>query len=160
MRNFEHSAGPRLMVDVRKRALFIFFKVLIHNNRRSSKESEDEHHFRLKIPFLQISLIFEMQYSTSNEVALFTILDSPAVYHRQLRDVKFTFTEEYNWRETDTWYRQASVVHNPYVQNDITNLRKTRHIIDIGKLAAAIFYERSRIGFSSRSVERLQNYIH
>lgn len=141
MRGFEDPANPRLMVDVRRRALFVFFKVFVHNNQRAPSSSpEVEYDFRLKIDFLQLTRIFEQHDSTSKPVSLLTILDNPPIYHRRLGDVKSTFTDEMSWREADTWYRQTSVVHNPWLQNDIaTNIRRSGQIIDIGKQCAAIF---------------------
>ncbi|KAJ5510324.1 RNA-dependent RNA polymerase eukaryotic-type [Penicillium expansum] len=45
-----------------------------------------------------------------------------------------TLTEPLSWREEDSWYRQTAVTHNPNSLKTLpTNLKKTGHIIDLGR---------------------------
>lgn len=137
MRTFGEAHGLRLLVNLRRRELQIFFKVSIRNTRLSIERAitvDEDHDFRIKLAFLQLSTIHDLCDPESQQTAFLTILTSPPIYHRQLKDFRPTFTGSTNWKETDTWYRQTAVVHNPYGQIAIpTNLRRSGQVIDIGK---------------------------
>lgn len=137
MRTFGEAQGLRLVVNLRRRELQIFFKVSIRNTRPGIERTitvDEDHDFRIKLTFLQLSTIHELCDPDSQQIAFLTILNSPPIYHRQLKDFRPTFTGATSWKETDTWYRQTAVVHNPYGQTaGPTNLRRSGQLIDIGK---------------------------
>lgn len=139
MRSFWQSSNPVMTVDLRVRALVVHYKVAmkgVQGNQTSGAEDADSlAAFRLKIPFLQLSRIWESTDPFTKEQSILIILDSPAVHHRQVKNFGITFHNEESWREADTWYRQTSVSRNPAIHNSApTNLRSPGQIIDIGEL--------------------------
>ncbi|KAJ5819868.1 hypothetical protein N7474_005459 [Penicillium riverlandense] len=136
MRTFGEAQGLRLLVNLRRRDLQIFFKVSIRNSRPGIERTAivDEHHdYRIKLAFLQLSTVHELCDPDSQQIAFLITLNSPPIYHRQLKDFRSTFTGATTWKEADTWYRQTAVVHNPYGQSAVpTNLRRSGQVIDIG----------------------------
>lgn len=94
--------------------------------------------YRVKILFSQLNKVWESQDSSLGNLSFLIILDYPAIYHRKLLDPTSTFTGDCSWRETDTWLRQTRIIHDVRRGVDIaTNLRKSGHLIDLGKL---VFY--------------------
>ncbi|KAJ5306292.1 hypothetical protein N7508_005307 [Penicillium antarcticum] len=130
MHNFDQTSGPRFVVDVLRRCLYVYFKIGI----RSKAGEMSLHDYRVRITFLQLSQIFE-QYDTTTELTSFLIiLDSSPTFHRRLKNIALSFTEQRYWREEDVWYRQTSVRRNPHViETSSNNLKKSGHIIDTGR---------------------------
>ncbi|KAJ5885149.1 hypothetical protein N7495_009659 [Penicillium taxi] len=135
LQTFDVEASPVLMVDVKQRALFVHFKTFIKTPEKIDPDGEDDmSSFRLKIGFFQLNRIWEVLHSETKELSFLTILDSPPVYHRRLEDIESTFSSDTIWRESDTWFRQTSIFHNPtVVANLTTRLYKPGQIIDIGR---------------------------
>ena len=133
MRSFSEAQGLKLLMNLRKRELQIFFNISVRNTRQVLAVDEI-HHFRIKLAFLQMSTIHELCNPDSQQVAFLTILSNPPIYHRQLKNFQSTFTGATSWKVEDTWYRQTAVVPTPYNQTPLpTNLRRSGQLIDIGK---------------------------
>lgn len=133
-----HDEQAYLVLDLKRRALFVYFQLAIFNpKQKSAKGTGLQHEYRLKIPFHQMTRIFQTRDSTSGCVSQFTFLDSPPLYHRRIRNIASTFVDETSWRDCGTWFRQTQVVHNPQGQANLpASLRKLNPIIDIGELYA------------------------
>ncbi|KAJ5780472.1 hypothetical protein N7457_005632 [Penicillium paradoxum] len=131
MQSFHDLAYPRYVVDVKRKCLLIYFKVGI---RGSETAEVTQHDYRVKIPFLQLTQVYDQFDETSRQKSLLFILTSAAICHRKTNDIRSTLTEERNWNEEDSWYRQTSVTHNPNSLKSLsTNLKKAGHIIDLGR---------------------------
>lgn len=141
MRVFQSSDILKAVIDVQDRWLHIFFDCKIQQSAfRQSLPADvlnglERSVFRLKIPFVELSQIWGSFDNESAEYSLMTILNSPPILHRQISDFRSTFTVPKTWRESDTWFRQVTVSHNPLRQaSTTTSLHKPGQIIDIGSL--------------------------
>lgn len=130
-----HGEQAYLVLDLKRRALFAYFQLAIFNPKQKSATGTGLHHeYRLKIPFPQMTRIFQTRDSTSGCISQFTFLDSPPLYHRRIKNIENTFIDGSAWRDSDTWFRQTHVVHNPQGQASLpASLRKLNPIIDIGE---------------------------
>lgn len=119
-----------LLLNLRRKDLFIYFELQIPGAIRPSSPEE----YRLRIPFSQLDRFFQAQNTSTGVISQFTFLNSPPIYQRRIRNTETTFIEEMSWRESDTWFRQAQIVHN--LQGLATlpaSLRRQNPIIDIGE---------------------------
>ncbi|KAJ5970641.1 uncharacterized protein N7479_000559 [Penicillium vulpinum] len=131
MQSFNNLAYPRCVVDVMRKCLLLYFKVGI---RGSDTADVTQHDYRVKITFLQLTQIYQQQDKDTRQRSFLIVLDSAAIWHRKAKDIRSTLTEPLSWREEDSWYRQTSVTHNPNsLKNLPTNLKKSGHIIDLGR---------------------------
>ncbi|KAF4771917.1 hypothetical protein HAV15_004558 [Penicillium sp. str.  len=131
MQSFTNLAFPRCVVDVMRKCLLLYFKVGI---RGSETTDVTQHDYRVKITFLQLTQIYQQYDKATREHSFLIVLDSAAIWHRKAKDIQSTLTEPLSWREEDSWYRQTSVTHNPNsLKNLPTSLKKTGHIIDLGR---------------------------
>ncbi|RDW86205.1 uncharacterized protein DSM5745_02847 [Aspergillus mulundensis] len=121
------TPNASLVLDLRKKNLVVYFELHPLSSPVPLK-------YRLTIRFSQLDRFFQAENLTTEGVSHFTFLSSPPIYHRQIRHTQNTFTNETSWRETDTWFRQAHIVHNPQELATVpVNLRKLNPIIDIGR---------------------------
>lgn len=160
MRTFDNSDSLKAVVDVRNRALSIFFDVKIRQSMSKHKSiAAPPSLFRIRVKFFELSKIWETRHDDTNEQSYFIFLDAPAVFHRQASTT--VFNSEIIWRASDTWYRQTSVVHNPLSQANITtNLRKSGQIIDTGESSKSNPILPKLTSFVlCRSVECIQDYV-
>lgn len=119
-----------LLLNLRRKDLYIYFELHIPSTARPSSPEE----YRLRIPFSQLDRFFQTQNTSTGAVSHFTFLSSPPMYQRRIRNIETTFIEEMSWRESDTWFRQAQIVHNPQGLATLpASLRKQNPIIDIGE---------------------------
>ena len=135
MRTFQPDANPKMAVDVRSKSLYGYFSVTIHEPRpfRPAVSEVSPSTFRLKIPFLQLGRVWEIDGPNSYEKSIIIILDSPPICHRLSADIQGSFTSSSTWRDTDRWLRQTAIVHNLGSQDQArTNLRRTGQIVDLG----------------------------
>ncbi|KAJ5372624.1 hypothetical protein N7517_004630 [Penicillium concentricum] len=131
MQSFNNLAYPRCVIDVMRKCLVLYFKVGI---RGSETADVTQHDYRVKIPFIQLSQIYQRYYKPARQHSYLIVLDSAAIWHRKAKDIQSTLTEPLSWREEDSWYRQTSVTHNPNSLKTLpTNLKKSGHIIDLGR---------------------------
>ncbi|KAG0154062.1 hypothetical protein PDIDSM_1442 [Penicillium digitatum] len=131
LQSFTNLAYPRCVVDVMRRCLLLYFKVGI---RGSETADVTQHDYRVKITFLQLTQIYQQYDKATSENSLLIILDSAAIWHRKAKDMQSTLAEPMSWREEDSWYRQTAVTHNPNSLKTLpTNLKKTGHIMDLGR---------------------------
>lgn len=123
-----------LVIDLKRRDFFVHFQLPIFNNKqKSASTGETYNHYRLRIPFVQLVKMYQMQDPNSSKVSHLTFLDSPAIYHRRIQETWVTFTDDLSWRESDTWYRQTSVVYNPDELSTLpVSLKRSKPVIDIG----------------------------
>ncbi|OOQ81566.1 putative RNA-directed RNA polymerase (Sad-1) [Penicillium brasilianum] len=136
MRTFQKEASPKVVVDVRSKVLHAYFSVTVHEARPfiPSVPEVSPSTFRLKIPFLQLTRVWETHEPDSDEVSLIIILDSPPIYHRQSTDILSTSSTHTSWRDTDLWQRQTCIAHKTGVQDLVkTNLRRSGQIVDLGR---------------------------
>ncbi|KAL4892921.1 RNA dependent RNA polymerase-domain-containing protein [Aspergillus ambiguus] len=137
MRTVNLSTQTPLVLDLKARALWIYFDLQLYypvNPRNKEQSVLDTQHYRLKIPLVQLTRIFQTEDSESGETAHFIFLDSPPIYHRRLKNVNSTFMEDTNWRESDTWFRQTHIIHNPHKATSLpVGLKKTKPVVDIGR---------------------------
>lgn len=139
MRTFQKEASPQVVVDVRSKVLHAYFSVTVHEARPfiPSAPEVSPSTFRLKIPFLQLTRVWETHEPGSGEVSLIIILDSPPIYHRQSTDILSTFSTHTSWRDTDLWQRQTCIAHKTGAQDLVkTNLRRSGQIVDLGMLSS------------------------
>ncbi|KGO75271.1 RNA-dependent RNA polymerase, eukaryotic-type [Penicillium italicum] len=131
MQSFTNLAYPRCVVDVMRKCLLLYFKAGI---RGSETADVTQHDYRVKITFLQLTQIYQQYDKATREHAFLIVLDSAAICHRKAKDTRLTLAEPLSWREEDSWYRQTAVTHNPNSLKTLpTNLKKTGHIIDLGR---------------------------
>ncbi|KAK4865429.1 hypothetical protein LT330_009540 [Penicillium expansum] len=131
MQSFTNLAYPRCVVDVMRKCLLLYFKVGI---RGSETADVTQHDYRVKITFLQLTQIYQQYDKATREHSFLIVLDSAAIWHRKAKEIRMTLTEPLSWREEDSWYRQTAVTHNPNSLKTLpTNLKKTGHIIDLGR---------------------------
>ena len=123
-----------LVLDLNRRALFVHFQLAISNSKQKPTSTTDLYQeYRLKIPFPQMTRIFQTRDSTSGCMSHFMFLESPSLYDRRIKNVPSTFIDDNTWRDSDTWFRQTHIVHNPQAQATLpVGLRKLNPIIDIG----------------------------
>ncbi|CAG8234887.1 unnamed protein product [Penicillium salamii] len=137
MQTFAANAHPRFVVDVKKKCIFIYFKVALRGSISGPEPAFGEltqHDYRLKITFLQLSEVFEQFDKISQQASLLIVLDSSVICHRKVKNIQMTFTEPRSWREEDTWYRQTAVAHNPiFLKSVTTNLKRHGQVIDLGR---------------------------
>ncbi|KAJ5766848.1 uncharacterized protein N7511_004464 [Penicillium nucicola] len=130
MHIFDQSSGPRFVIDVLRRCLYVYFKVSI----RSKAGDMSLHDYRLRFTFLQLSQIFEQYDTTTEQTSFLIILDSSPILHRRLKNISSSFTGMRYWREEDAWYRQTAMRRNPHViDTSCNNLKKSGHIIDAAR---------------------------
>lgn len=124
-----------VVLDLKRRALFVYFQLPIFNSKYKPTSTADVYQeYCLKIPFPQLTRIFQTRDPVSGCASHLTFLESPAIYHRRIKNIQSTFIDETSWRDSDTWYRQTQVVRNPQAQATLPiSLRKQNPVIDIGK---------------------------
>lgn len=124
-----------LVLDLKRRALFVYFQLAISNSKKKPASATDLYQeYRFKIPFPQMARIFQTRDSTSGCTSHFTFLESPPLYYRRIKNVSSTFIDDNTWRNSDTWFRQTHIVHSPQTQATLpVGLRKLNPVIDIGK---------------------------
>lgn len=125
---------PFLVVDLKRRVLQVYFQLAIHNPRQNQTTAAVYHDYRLTITFTQMTKIFQTSDPVSKTVSHLTFLDAPPVYHRRIKNIASTFTDENSWREGDTWFRQTDIVHRPEELAALPiGLRKFKPLVDIGR---------------------------
>ncbi|KUL85278.1 hypothetical protein ZTR_07957 [Talaromyces verruculosus] len=126
---------PRLTVDLKQRQLLVFFHTSIQSTNRVSAMT----HYRLKVPFAQLSTLYQRIESddSSDSVSHILRFESPPLYHRHLYNVESSFSgldSKNGWRSMDCWYRQTDIVHRHGNWGILPiSLRKRNPIIDIGR---------------------------
>ena len=135
------SEQTSLILDLKRRALFVCFQLLIFNSKSKPGSSTEVYQdYRLKIPFSQLTHIFQTRDPVSSCMSHFTFLESPPLYYRRIKNVSSTFIDETTWRDADTWFRQTHVVHNPQELSTLPiSLQKSNPLIDIGKSIFELF---------------------
>lgn len=145
MQTFAANAHPRFVVDVKKKCIFIYFKVALRGSISGPEPAFGEltqHDYRLKITFLQLSEVFEQFDKISQQASLLIVLDSSVICHRKVKNIQMTFTEPRSWREEDTWYRQTAVAHNPiFLKSVTTNLKRHGQVIDLGEHSPDLIHD-------------------
>ena len=133
------AGTPYILLNLKQRALCIFFRLQIFSSSQKAISAADTwHDYRLKIPFRQMNKIFQSRNVTTGTISQLTVLDSPPMYHRRIRDIEATFIEEGSWRDSDCWYRQTHIVHNPLQLSTLpVTLPRHKPIIDIGASSLA-----------------------
>ncbi|KAL2853945.1 RNA dependent RNA polymerase-domain-containing protein [Aspergillus pseudoustus] len=121
------SEQASVVLNLRRKDLLVYFKLPI----LSAKQPQE---YRLKVPFSQLDKFFQTQDSSTGNISQYTFLSSPPTYHRRINNIESTFLEETTWRESDVWYRQAHIVHNPQEHATLpVSLRRQNPVIDIGR---------------------------
>ena len=122
------TENASLVLDLKYKNLLVYFELRILSSRRPQE-------YRLKIHFSQLDRFLESKDSSTGDISHFTFLGSPPEYHRRIQNTENSFgNKETSWREWDTWYRQANIVHNPTELAHLpVGLRRLNPIIDIGK---------------------------
>ncbi|KAL4991514.1 RNA dependent RNA polymerase-domain-containing protein [Aspergillus falconensis] len=122
------AGSASLVLDLRYKNLLVYFELRILSIARPQN-------YRLKIPFSQLDRFFQTKNPSTNDISHFIFLGSPPEYHRRIQNTENSFgNKETSWREWDTWYRQANIVHNPTELAHLpVGLRRLNPIIDIGR---------------------------
>ncbi|KAJ0422162.1 RNA dependent RNA polymerase-domain-containing protein [Aspergillus carlsbadensis] len=116
-----------VVLNLRRKDLLVYFRLPILGRQQSQE-------YRLKVPFSQLDRFFQTQDPSTGNISHYTFLSSPPHYHRRINNIESTFIEETSWRESDTWFRQAHIVHNPQEHATLpVSLRKQNPVIDIGR---------------------------
>ncbi|KAL4884722.1 RNA dependent RNA polymerase-domain-containing protein [Aspergillus karnatakaensis] len=122
------SSPASLVLDSKHKNMLIYFQLSIAGTNQE---------YRLKVRFSQLDKFFQARNASTRGPSHLTFLGSPPVYDRRIRNIEDTFVEETLWRESDTWFRQAQVVHNARELATLpVSLRRQNHIIDIGRWTA------------------------
>ncbi|KAK2733337.1 hypothetical protein FQN57_002252 [Myotisia sp. PD_48] len=160
LRSIDENDRIRFSVDLFRREVNIFFTI----NRYDSQlqlvgrpRVATPHNYRVRIPFVQLCRIFR---TVKGKLVTFMItLESPPLYHRKLLNLASTFTSENVWRESDCWFRQTDIVHNPAdLMHATVALRKPRSIINIGRwMTYRLIFENS--GQNSPNLELLYKIV-
>ncbi|GKZ81065.1 hypothetical protein AnigIFM56816_005576 [Aspergillus niger] len=128
---------PFLLLNLKLRELHVFFQlqILSSGNKSTSTSAPDTwHNYRLRIPLRQLGKIFQSCNITTGVISHLTVLDSPPMYHRRISDINATFHEPGSWRDSDCWYRQTHIVHNPLSLSTLpVSLPRQKPLIDIGR---------------------------
>ncbi|KAL4773674.1 RNA dependent RNA polymerase-domain-containing protein [Aspergillus nidulans var. acristatus] len=108
--------------------LLVYFELRILSSRRPQE-------YRLKIHFSQLDRFFQTKDTSTSGISHFIFLGSLPEYHRRIQNTENSFgNKKTSWREWDTWYRQANIVHNPTELARLpVGLRRLNLIIDIGR---------------------------
>lgn len=124
-----------LVIDLKLRVLDVYFQLPIFNPRNKFANPADIlHQYRVRIPFPQLTQVFQSRDGESGCVSHLTCLDSPPLYHRRVKNIPSTFIDDNNWKDADAWFRQTYIVHNPQGMTSLpVSLRKMKQVIDIGK---------------------------
>ncbi|KAF7718767.1 Uncharacterized protein PECH_004246 [Penicillium ucsense] len=135
MREFTEDAKPSMAVDVRFKSILAYFNTFIQepSGVLGVAPQSIEYKYRLSIPFLQLSRIWEIKSPDSQDVSLVMILDTPPICHRQSRNLTATFCNTTSWREADLWQRQTSIAHVGNKDMTTVNLRSSSQIVNIGR---------------------------
>lgn len=141
MASFKDSLS--FIINLKERVLFIYFKTM---NQLSPNEGDSAawRLYRLRLPLFRLGQIWKTKNDVSKEFSFFIILDSPAVYHRQLQHFELAFQNDTSWRESDTWYRQASLSCDFPDQTLLpTNFNQSEQVVDIGgfSFTRIVFYQ-------------------
>ncbi|KAL2868435.1 RNA dependent RNA polymerase-domain-containing protein [Aspergillus lucknowensis] len=119
-----------LVLNLRRKDLLVYFNLSISSSGQQIPPQE----YRLRVPFSQLDKFFQTVDSSTGSISHYTFLNSPPMYHRRIKNIKNTFIEETSWREADTWFRQAQIVHNPQELATLpVSLRRRNPVIDIGR---------------------------
>jgi RNA-dependent RNA polymerase len=125
-----------VILDLKRRELAVFFQLAVYNRHRPPKDDKDYFHdYRLRVPFAQLSRIYQTWNPAISCHSHYIVLETPPIYHRRLKDLTSTFSEsDASWRDADTWYRQTDIVHVPEELAGLAiGLRKHKPIINIGR---------------------------
>ncbi|KAE8136966.1 RNA dependent RNA polymerase-domain-containing protein [Aspergillus pseudotamarii] len=138
MRSVGSSDNERalLVLNLKQKALLVYFQLPIFTpGIKPTPVSSVLQEYRLKIPFVQLSQIFQMRDAVTGDISHFIVLDSPPLYHRRISNIDVTHSEESNtWRESETWYRQTYIVRNALELSSLPiGLKKAKAVIDIGR---------------------------
>ncbi|KAL2831180.1 RNA dependent RNA polymerase-domain-containing protein [Aspergillus cavernicola] len=121
-----------LVLNLRRKDLLVYFRLPLSGAGQPGRWLPQE--YRLRIPFSQLDRIFQTRDPLTGNVSHFSFLNSPPIYHRRIRNIENSFVEETSWRESDTWFRQAHIAHNPQELATLpVSLRRQSPIIDIGR---------------------------
>ncbi|PLB39242.1 RdRP-domain-containing protein [Aspergillus candidus] len=125
---------PFLLFDLKARAMMVYFQLPILFNPKSKLQAGDKYNqYRLKIPLVQLTRILQSG-DPASKISHLLVLDSPPLYFRRATDIPNTFVDDNSWRDSDSWYRQTNIVHNPLELAGVpTSLRKLKPMIDIGR---------------------------
>ncbi|KAL2801788.1 RNA dependent RNA polymerase-domain-containing protein [Aspergillus granulosus] len=116
-----------VVLNLKRKDLLVYFRLPI----LSTKQSQE---YRLKVSFSQLGKFFQTQDSSTGNISHYTFLSSPPTYHRRINNIESTFLEETTWRESDVWFRQVHIVHNPQEHATLpVSLRRQDPVIDIGR---------------------------
>ncbi|KAJ5116217.1 RNA-directed RNA polymerase (Sad-1) [Penicillium angulare] len=150
LHGFKDSKSLNAVIDVKQRSLFIYFDLVVRTSQNPMLKAEETPSlYRARLKFFDVSRIWETLDQETKKRSLTIVLKSPALFYRQVTDFQPTFKSDDCWRSADTWYRQTAIIHHPLRQANIsTNLRKSGHIIDLGRWNAF------RITFSEESVSQ------
>ncbi|KAI2786432.1 hypothetical protein POX_g08817 [Penicillium oxalicum] len=135
LREFSMDANPHMAVDVRSKAVFAYFNAIIRepSGVLGAAPRSTQSAFRLKISFLQLARIWEINHADSQEISLVIFLDTPPTCHRQSSNVMASFNNPSSWREADLWQRQTSIAHVVGENLTTVNLRRSGQIVDLGR---------------------------
>lgn len=130
----ERNERAFLVIDLKRRDLSVHFQLPSFKNKpKSASTGETYNQYRLSIPFVRLVKIYQTRDPKSGKVSHLTFLGSPAIYHQRIQETWVTFNDDMSWRESDSWYRQTSVVYNPDELSTLpVSLNRSRPVIDIG----------------------------
>lgn len=133
MRTVTSDRPTPLAIDLRSKALWIYFEHKIKYPTSKHKSDFLLQNYRIKIPLVQLSRIFQTRDKITGRTSHFVLLESPAIYQRRLNNIGATFVDPISWRDNDAWFRQTYILHNPHQIAPLpVSLRKAKPVIDIG----------------------------
>ncbi|KAL4953606.1 RNA dependent RNA polymerase-domain-containing protein [Aspergillus filifer] len=124
------SGNAYVALNLKYKELLVYFDI----STPSAGSRLPPQKYRLKVSFSQLERFHQTKDPSSRGISHFTFLSSPPLYHRRITNLDRTFMEATSWRESDTWFRQTNIVHNPERLADLPiSLRRQNPIIDIGR---------------------------
>ncbi|KAL4970044.1 RNA dependent RNA polymerase-domain-containing protein [Aspergillus stella-maris] len=124
------SGNAYVALNLKYKELLVYFDI----PTPSAGNQVPPQKYRLKVPFSQLEKFYQVKNPSTRSISHFTILSSPPMYHRRITNLDRTFIEETSWKESDAWFRQTNIVHNPDKLADLPiSLRRQNPIIDIGR---------------------------
>lgn len=151
-----HTVYPTMTSEIQLRQCMRYKEIIVEMTLEIRNPQSPRHHrskvgrndreetIRFKIPFSQLEVIHQIPCD-EDKVELLISLDTPPRFYRKV-DEASTQDKSRRWTEQDAWFRQTDIVYDPGIlRSAALALKKTKPIIDIGKLCRCRHWNTSLI---------------
>ena len=133
----EGNRYPVLKFDLKSRDALVEFQLNVSDQVQSRRPDPKtlSHDYMMRIPLGQFSMVSEIEGENGSKILVLS-LESPPIVFKKVEDGMQTHDRESRvWSETDLWYRQTDIVHQPQKFKILpVALRKANPVIDIGMI--------------------------